>query len=62
MLELLQDKTVVVAAHRLKTVTGVQEILVLDQGCLAERGSCSQLLTKEGVFRELWDKQAVEIG
>lgn len=60
MLELLEGKTVVIVAHRLKTITGVQEVLVLDGGKLVERGSCTQLLEQGGLFRKLWDKQVVD--
>ncbi len=43
--------------HRLHTITGYEQILVMNQGELVERGSHHDLLADNGIYRELWEKQ-----
>ncbi|OBJ01509.1 iron ABC transporter permease [Mycobacterium alsense] len=52
---LTRERTVLVIAHRLHTVTGADQIVVLDQGRIAERGSHDALLAADGRYRRLWD-------
>ncbi|WP_281862056.1 ABC transporter ATP-binding protein/permease [Salana multivorans] len=47
-------RTVVVIAHRLHTVTGVDRIVVLDHGRVAQTGTHAELLARDGRYRELW--------
>ena len=54
---LVQGRTVVVIAHRLKTVVGADAILVLDQGRIVEQGTHEQLLTQNGLYTKLWNLQ-----
>lgn len=51
---LVQDKTVIVITHRLSTISGAQQIIVLSGGQVAESGTHSELLTQNGVYRRLW--------
>ncbi len=54
---LLPGRTVFVIAHRLSTVRQADQILVLDQGRIAERGSHDELMAGGGLYRELVDLQ-----
>ncbi len=53
--ELLADRTVIVVAHRLKTLTHVDHILVFDDGRIVEQGRFDDLIATGGTFARLWD-------
>ncbi|MDR0752479.1 MAG: ABC transporter ATP-binding protein/permease [Christensenellaceae bacterium] len=57
LVELIKDKTVVVVAHRLRTIVGVDNIVVLDKGRLVEHGTSDELLKKPGLFSNLYNIQ-----
>jgi ATP-binding cassette, subfamily B, heavy metal transporter len=50
-------RTTVVIAHRLSTVVGADEIIVLDKGVIAERGTHRQLLDAGGLYASMWNRQ-----
>ncbi|MDR1826754.1 MAG: ABC transporter ATP-binding protein/permease, partial [Methylobacteriaceae bacterium] len=50
-------RTTLVIAHRLSTVVHADEILVLDQGVIVERGSHAELLELNGLYAALWQRQ-----
>ena len=52
---LTRDRTVLVIAHRLYTITHADQIVVLDDGAIAEIGSHDELLAAGGRYRALWD-------
>lgn len=52
-----QNRTTLVIAHRLSTVVGADEIIVLDKGAISERGRHGELLEKGGLYAGLWNQQ-----
>ena len=52
---LVQSKTLVVIAHRLNTVIGADQIVVLDKGKVVECGTHAELLEHKGRYRAMWD-------
>ena len=53
-------RTTIVIAHRLSTVVDADQIIVLDEGRVAERGTHAQLLRREGLYAEMWNRQQAE--
>jgi ATP-binding cassette subfamily B protein len=53
-------RTTLVIAHRLSTVVDADEIIVLDDGTVAERGTHAELLAKGGLYSRMWTVQAAE--
>ena len=54
--KLSKDKTTLMIAHRLSTVVDADEILVIDNGKIAEKGKHEELLAKNGVYKKLWEE------
>ena len=52
-----RGRTSLVIAHRLSTIVGADEIIVLDQGRIAERGTHGQLLASGGLYASMWNRQ-----
>ncbi|MCA0432830.1 MAG: ABC transporter ATP-binding protein/permease [Proteobacteria bacterium] len=52
-----KNRTTLVIAHRLSTVVDADEIIVLDKGVIAERGTHAALLRKKGLYARLWNRQ-----
>jgi ATP-binding cassette subfamily B protein len=55
-----KDKTTIMIAHRVSTVQNADNILVLDEGDIAEYGSYSDLMEKGGIFKKMVEKQQLE--
>jgi ATP-binding cassette subfamily B protein len=50
-------RSTLMIAHRLSTVVGAHEILVLDQGRIVERGDHASLLARAGIYALMWQRQ-----
>ncbi|MES1972637.1 MAG: ABC transporter ATP-binding protein/permease [Pseudomonadota bacterium] len=55
-----RGRTTIVIAHRLSTVVSADEIVVLESGRVVERGSHASLLRRNGLYAEMWNRQAQE--
>ncbi len=55
-----ERRTTIVIAHRLSTIVDADEIVVLEAGNVAERGTHAALLAKNGLYAEMWARQAAE--
>lgn len=55
-----ESRTTIMIAHRLSTVVKADQIIVLDKGHVVERGTHNQLLARNGLYAELWQRQAME--
>ena len=60
--ELVRDRTVIVIAHRLRTVVGADNIVVMENGSIAEQGRSEELLGREGLFAKLYRIQQESLG
>ncbi|NLI22714.1 MAG: ABC transporter ATP-binding protein [Clostridiales bacterium] len=60
--KLIHRKTVIVIAHRLRTVAGADKIIVLDQGKLVEEGTHADLMGREGLYHRLYQIQQESLG
>jgi ATP-binding cassette, subfamily B, heavy metal transporter len=52
-----RNRTTLVIAHRLSTIVAADEIIVLDQGVIVERGTHQVLLAKRGLYASMWNRQ-----
>ena len=60
--ELIKGKTVIVIAHRLRTISEADKIIVLENGSIAEEGTHNELLSKNGLYSKLWNIQRESLG
>lgn len=58
--EMARQRTTIIVAHRLSTVVDADEIIVLEAGEITERGSHGQLLARNGLYAQMWARQAAE--
>ncbi|MDR0662825.1 MAG: ABC transporter ATP-binding protein/permease [Spirochaetaceae bacterium] len=59
---LIANKTVLVIAHRLRTIAGADNIIVLDKGQVAEQGTHDELMARDGLYRKLYTIQTESLG
>jgi len=57
--EIARNRTTLVIAHRLSTIADAQQILVMSQGRIVERGAHTELLAKRGLYADMWERQQV---
>ena len=58
--QISRDRTTLVIAHRLSTIVDAQQILVMDQGMIVERGTHRELLALQGLYAQMWALQQQE--
>lgn len=58
LLKLMKDRTSIVIAHRLSTVANLDRIIVLKDGKIIEQGTHTQLIAKNGTYKNLWSRQS----
>ena len=54
---LIKNKTVIIIAHRMRTIANADKIVVLDEGKIAEQGSPDELILNDGLFKKMVDLQ-----
>lgn len=55
--ELIKNKTVIIIAHRMRTIANADKIIVLDEGRIVEQGSPEDLLVRDGLFKKMVELQ-----
>ncbi len=55
--ELCKGRTTIIVAHRLSTIRNADEIIVIMDGCICEQGTHETLLTKDGIYKNLYESQ-----
>lgn len=58
--EALADRTAIIIAHRISAIKDCDQILVIDEGRIVAKGSHSELISFEGLYKELFEKQQLE--
>ena len=56
----IKSKTTIIIAHRISTLQNADKILVLDDGKMAQYGTHEELIAREGLYREVYEKQQLE--
>ena len=57
--EIARNRTTLVIAHRLSTIADAQQILVMSQGRIVERGAHAELLARNSLYADMWQRQQV---
>ena len=61
LIALAQNRSTLIIAHRLSTIIHAQQILVMDDGCIIEKGTHEELLAHGGRYAEMWRVQQSQI-
>jgi ATP-binding cassette subfamily B protein len=56
--ELIKNKTVIVVAHRMRTVENADKVVVLDEGYVVQQGKSKELIEKGGLYRHMVELQS----
>ena len=60
--EIARDRTTLVIAHRLSTIVDAHQILVMAKGRVVERGTHAELLSRQGLYAQMWQRQQAHRG
>ncbi len=60
LVRIMKDKTCILISHRISTVKMADKIIVLDEGKIAEQGTHSELISKKGIYFDLYQQQLLE--
>lgn len=58
--KIMKDKTSIIISHRISAVKEANQIIVLEQGKIAQKGAHEELKNEEGIYREIYEKQQIE--
>jgi ATP-binding cassette subfamily B protein len=58
--ETLKGKTNIIIAHRISTIQDADKIIVIDKGTIAEMGSHDQLMERNGIYADMYNRQLLE--
>lgn len=58
--KIMKDKTSIIISHRISAVKEANQIIVLEQGKIAQKGTHEELKNEEGIYREIYEKQQIE--
>ncbi len=58
--EIMESRTTIIISHRISTIKNANEIIVLDNGEIAERGTHDELLEYDGIYKNIYEKQLLE--
>ncbi len=61
LLELTKEKTIIMIAHRLKTVRHADQIVVVDQGKITQQGTHEELMKQDGIYRRFVDSRELAV-
>ena len=61
LLELTKEKTIIMIAHRLKTVRHADQIVVVDQGKITQQGTHEELMKRDGIYRRFVDSRELAV-
>ena len=57
----MNNRTVIIVAHRLSTTQGADKIVVFDKGKIVDSGKHIDLFNKDGIYKELCEKQLIKV-